>query len=57
MATGIGPEGEGLRRAMRWLSDRRREDPAAPRQKLIEEAGVRFDLSPVEVEFLYANWK
>jgi hypothetical protein len=42
---------------MRWLSDRRREDPAAPRQKLIEEAGVRFDLSPVEVEFLYANWK
>jgi hypothetical protein len=55
--SGIVPEGEGLRRAMRWLSDRRLEDPAAPRQRLIEEAGVKFDLSPVEVQFLYDNWK
>jgi hypothetical protein len=57
MASGIAPEGEGLRRAMRWLSDRRQEDPAVPRQRLIEEAAVRFDLSPVEVQFLYDNWK
>ncbi len=57
MANGIGPEGEGLRRAMRWLSDRRTEDAKAPRQKLIEEAAVRFDLTPREVEFLYEQWK
>jgi hypothetical protein len=56
MASAITPEGS-LRKAMRWLSERRQEDPAAPRQRLIEEAGVKFDLSPVEVEFLYANWK
>lgn len=57
MGNGIGPEGDGLRKAMRWLSDRRLEDPEAPRPRLIEEAGVKFDLSPVELQFLYDNWK
>jgi len=54
---GMAPEGDGIRKAMRWLSDRRLDDPKAPRGKLIEEAGVKFDLSPVEVQFLYDNWK
>jgi hypothetical protein len=54
---GIGPEGEALRKAMRWLSERRLADPGAARAKLIEEAGARFDLSPLEVQFLYDNWK
>jgi len=57
MASGIGPEGDGLRKAMRWLSEARQADPQAPRGKLIDEAGVKFDLSPVEVQFLYDNWK
>lgn len=35
---------------MRWLSDQRRHDPAA-----IEEAALRFDLNPVEEEFLLAE--
>ena len=55
--SGIGPEGDALRKAVRWLSERRQEDAGAPRGKLIEEAGVKFDLSPVEVQFLYDNWK
>jgi hypothetical protein len=50
-------EGEGLKRALRWLADRRQEDPRAPRARLIDEAGVRFDLTPVEVQFLYEQWK
>lgn len=57
MAGGIMPEGDGIRRAMRWLSERRLEDPSAPRMRLIDEAGTRFDLTPVEVEFLVMNWK
>jgi len=56
-AKGITPEGESLRRALRWLSDRRLEDPAAPRAKLIAQASERFDLSPVEEEFLLRDWK
>jgi hypothetical protein len=54
---GTVPEGDALRRALRWLSDRRQEDPQAKRERLIAEAGVKFDLTPVEVDFLYANWK
>ena len=41
------PHGENLRRAVRWLSDEGRHDAAA-----IEEAAVRFDLSPLEEDFL-----
>ncbi len=54
---GILPEGDGIRRALKWLSDRRQEDPSAPRARLIDEAAIRFDLSPLEVEFLVGSWK
>jgi len=49
-------EGDGLRLAMRWLSERRRDDPSAPRMRLIEEAAVRHDLSPLEVQWLVDHW-
>ena len=51
------PRGEGLRRAIRWLSAQLRENPSVSRTKLVEEAGLRFDLSPLEVEFLMMNWR
>jgi hypothetical protein len=54
---GILPEGEGLRSALKWLSERRTEDPSLPRSKLIDEAALRFDLSPMEVDFLLQNWR
>ena len=57
MAGGIMPEGDGLRRAVKWLSERRLADPSAPRMKLIDEAATRFDLTPVEVDFLVSAWK
>jgi len=41
------PTGEGLRRAIRWLSDQNRHDAGA-----IEEAARRFDLTPADEEFL-----
>jgi hypothetical protein len=41
------PAGQSLRSALRWLSDTGRHDPAA-----IEEACRRFDLSPLDEEFL-----
>ncbi len=44
---GHPPRGEALRQAIRWLSDHRRHDLAA-----VEEACRRFDLSPVDEEFL-----
>ena len=47
MSDDILPHGEGLRRAVRWLSEQGRHDAAA-----IEEAAQRFDLTPLEEEFL-----
>ena len=43
----IAPQGQNLRRALRWMSDRRQHDLSS-----IEEASQRFDLSPIEEEFL-----
>lgn len=59
MAQGSGgtmPQGEGLRRALRWLDDKVKDDPRAARAKLVSEAAVKFDLTPVEEEFLLTNW-
>ncbi len=53
---GILPSGDALRRALRWLDERRREEPGASRIKLVDEAAIRFDLSPNEVEFLIQRW-
>ncbi len=49
-------QGEALRRALRWLDERAREGPAPDRLKLVGEAATRFDLSPMEEEFLLSNW-
>lgn len=54
--SGLTPEGESLRRALRWLDERVKEEPALARGKLVGEAAVKFDLSPVEEEFLLSNW-
>ncbi len=53
---GIAPEGEQLRRAVRWLSERYLDTPRAPLDALVEEASVRFDLTPLEEEFLVERW-
>jgi hypothetical protein len=54
---GVVPGGEALRDALKWLSERRKADPLAPRATLIDEAAQRFDLTPLDVDFLLANWK
>jgi len=41
-----------LERAIRWLSDRRREAPEAKPAALVDEAARRFDLSPRDADFL-----
>ena len=51
MATVI-PEGEAIRRAIKWISSHLDVNPDAPVQKLVNEAVARFDLSPKDAEFL-----
>ncbi|MDA8085756.1 MAG: hypothetical protein M0Z75_03565 [Nitrospiraceae bacterium] len=50
--TDILPEGEQLRRAVRWVSKQRDEEPEKSLYKLIEEACLQFDLSPKDCDFL-----
>jgi len=54
---GAAGASEAIRSALRWLSERRLEDQNVPRMKLIEEAALRFDLTPLEVDFLASSWK
>ena len=46
------PEGELLRKAVRWISEQRELAPRPPLAELIDEAGKRFNLSPKDGEFL-----
>jgi len=45
------PKGESIRKAVRWISDQRRHDP-----KTVEVACLRFDLSPLEEEFVMSHF-
>ena len=50
-------EEAALRKALKWLAERRLEAPQAPRLSLIDEAAQRFDLTPLEAEFLLNAWR
>ncbi len=44
-----------IKQAVRWLEDQLRDKPDADRVRLVDEAGRRFDLSPVETDFLFRH--
>ncbi len=46
------PQGEGIRNAVRWFSEQGDYSAAT-----IEEAARRFDLSPVEEDFLLRHFQ
>lgn len=50
---GLMPEGENLRKAVKWLA----EQGCGFNLKILEEASIRFDLSPTDEEFLLRNFK
>ena len=50
--TTIQPDGEMIRKAVKWISEERETDPSKTHRQLIEAASLRFNLSPVEVDYL-----
>ena len=44
-----------IKQAIAWIDERVREQPAADRMKLIDDASRRFDLTPLDAEFLYRH--
>ena len=51
MAQGEAP----IKQAVAWIEERLREQPAADRVKLVDEAGRRFDLTPLDADFLFRH--
>ncbi len=50
--TTVQPEGEDIRRAVKWISEERAYNPQKKLSELIDEACLKFDLSPMDAEFL-----
>jgi len=48
----VMPEGTALRKAVQWISKTREEGSRAALLVLIEQACMRFNLSPKDGEFL-----
>jgi len=48
MAAGEAP----IKQAVAWIDDRLRAEPGADRIRLVDEAARRYDLSPLDTEFL-----
>ena len=48
MAQGEAP----IRQAIAWIDEKLHEQPGADRVKLMDEAGRRFDLTPLDADFL-----
>ena len=51
MAQGEAP----VKQAIAWIDDRLRDKPDADRMKLVDEASRRFDLTPLDADFLYRH--
>lgn len=51
------PESEALRKAVRWISDQRQDQPNIKLSSLIEKAVFKFDLTPQESLHLYEFYR
>ncbi len=46
------PKGEMLKKAVKFISEKRQKNPDINLNKLVDDAGLQFDLSPKDCEFL-----
>ena len=46
----------GVKKAIEWISHRRQENPKVSLSILVEEACRKFDLSPLQADFLYRHF-
>jgi len=53
----IQPKGEKMRKAIKWISEKRQEDESRSFSVLIQEASHLFNLSPKDEEFLVLFYK
>jgi hypothetical protein len=53
----VMPEGEGVRKAVKWISENLKLSSDQSIQKLINQAIARFDLSPKDAELLIGFYR
>ncbi|MDP3285970.1 MAG: hypothetical protein Q8M56_16185 [Desulfobacterales bacterium] len=46
------PKGDNLRKAVKWISETMKYEPGKSRAKVIQEACEKFDLTPMDSEYL-----
>ena len=51
MAAGEAP----IKQAVKWIEEQLHDRPGADRVKLVDEASRRFDLSPLDADFLFRH--
>jgi hypothetical protein len=44
-----------IRQAIRWIDEQLADNPSLDRVKLVDEAARRFDLSPLDQDFLFRH--
>lgn len=45
-----------LEKSLKYISERLMENPSLPLYKVIEEASLKFDLSPLDADFLLRSY-
>jgi hypothetical protein len=55
--TTIQPEGESLRKAVQWISEEKKAGSTRTHQQLLDAACLKFNLDPVEAEYLARSFK
>ena len=53
----IMPQGESLRQAVKWISERLKENESEDKKQLVREAISLFDLSPKDAQFLIQMYR
>ena len=48
----VMPQGEDLRKAVKWISEMRQSEPHTPDRQLVDQACLNFNLSPKEAQYL-----
>jgi hypothetical protein len=44
-----------IKQAVKWIEDQLRDNPDVNRLKLVDAASRRFDLSPLDADFLFRH--
>jgi len=44
-----------IKQAVKWIDDQLLDNPGADRVKLVDAASRRFDLSPLDADFLFRH--